>query len=64
MSICAGKTACEIYRDKKFCRKGDGRKGVCDCSHVCYPCQVGTCIVKDICPIYEALKEGGADEQA
>lgn len=55
MSMCAGKTECEIYRDKKYCRKAEDRMngydGICLCNHAILPCQVkyDRCFFSDIC---------------
>lgn len=52
MSMCAGKTMCEIYRDKKYCRKFEekqGQYGVCDCRHAILPCDVDSCYYKASC---------------
>lgn len=46
MSMCAGKTKCEIYRDKRYCRRAEertGAGGVCDCRHAIRPCEVSIC---------------------
>lgn len=42
MSFCA-RTKCDIYREKRFCRKAEEkeRSGVCDCRHAVYPCGAG-----------------------
>lgn len=56
MSMCAGKTECEIYRDKKYCRKAvdklNGYDGICyDCRHAVQPCKVGHCFFEEFCKI-------------
>lgn len=44
MSICAGRTYCEIYRDKKYCRSSNCEmNGICNCIHVVHKCEVGHC---------------------
>ena len=60
MSMCAGKTDCEIYRDKRFCRRSEVRQDeyrVCRCSHARMPCQIGSCSLTDICEQYSIMKE-------
>lgn len=54
MSTCAGKTECEIYRDKKYCRKAidklNGYDGICyACRHATYLCKVGFCPFESFC---------------
>lgn len=52
MSACAGKTYCEIYRDKKYCRKVDEKNGsdnVCNCRHAAKPCDVEKCFYEEFC---------------
>lgn len=58
MSMCAGAAECEIYRDKKFCRKAEEKqndRGQCDCRHARRACEVGPCIMENIC---QMKKEG------
>lgn len=47
MSVCAGKVLCEIYREKRFCRKaaavGEGFECV-GCRHAKRQCDIGDCI--------------------
>lgn len=51
---CAGKTLCNMYRDKKYCRTV-GQKmnddGVCDCRHAVRPCDVEAeqCFIENVC---------------
>ena len=49
MSFCAGKVYCEIYREKKYCRRGnhadEGKP--CDCRHAKFACEVEECIFAD-----------------
>lgn len=57
MSACAGKTCCEIYRDKKYCSKAGEKNGydnVCNCRHAVRPCDVGRCFYEDLCGMKEA----------
>lgn len=55
--ICSGKIFCDIYRDKKYCRK-DSRASdfkQCNCSHAVFECEVGACIMKvkqNECPYF------------
>lgn len=54
MSCCSGKTECEIYRDKKYCRKLDEKNGlnnVCNCRHAVRRCKVGNCIFDEFCKV-------------
>ncbi len=45
MSWCGGKIECEIYRDKKYCRRRDHADEFtpCDCRHAKYLCEVEEC---------------------
>lgn len=57
MSMCAGKTKCKIYRDKKYCSKSaekNGSDGVCVCRHAVRPCDVEICWYEETCHIKEA----------
>lgn len=51
MSYCGGRVCCEIYRDKKYCRRGDhADNGVpCDCRHAKWACEVDACSIADKC---------------
>lgn len=55
MSKCPGKYLCNIYRDKKYCRKREdkenGYDGVCMCRHAILPCKAeeSPCFFRDIC---------------
>ena len=54
MSMCSGKTLCDIYRDKKYCRKVEEKqdaRGICNCRHAALGCEVGKCTLEDICGI-------------
>ena len=47
MSVCAGKTKCEIYRQKKYCRKNanvDENHECVGCRHAKRQCEVGHCV--------------------
>ena len=47
MSVCAGKTKCEIYRQKKYCRKSanvDENNECVGCRHAKRQCDVGYCV--------------------
>lgn len=47
MSVCAGKTECEIYRQKKYCRKAGAAPENYECSacrHAKRQCEVGHCV--------------------
>ncbi len=49
---CVGKTECEIYRDKKYCRAVDEKKdlnGACNCNHAVRTCDVGHCSLEGFC---------------
>ena len=44
MSMCAGRTHCEIYRDKKYCHSSNcTMNNVCNCIHAVHKCEVGHC---------------------
>lgn len=44
MSTCAGRTYCEIYRDKKYCHSSNCEmNGICNCIHAVYKCEVRHC---------------------
>lgn len=48
MGMCAGKTECEIYRNKKYCSKFEEKSdvyGVCACRHALHQCEVGSCVL-------------------
>ena len=50
MSWCGGRIYCEIYRQKKYCRRGDhAEEGEpCDCRHAKFACEVEEgCIFAD-----------------
>lgn len=51
MSFCGGKVCCEIYRDKKYCRRGDHAENgePCDCRHAKWACEVDACSIADKC---------------
>ncbi len=51
MSQCAGKTICEIYRDKKYCRKENARSNdeICNCRHAVMLCEVSRCVFENTC---------------
>lgn len=52
MSACSGKTMCDIYRNKRYCRKLDEKqndRGVCDCRHAALTCKVDRCVMESIC---------------
>ena len=51
MSYCGGKVCCEIYREKKYCRKGDhaDEGKPCDCRHAKWACEVNECSLADKC---------------
>ena len=53
MSMCSGKTMCNIYRSKRYCRASDkkevGIAKMCKCVHACYPCEVDICVMQDVC---------------
>ena len=58
--MCAGKIYCDIYRDKKYCRrdhKGDYEK--CDCQHAVVQCAVGDCVFLELCPIVKERGDNG-----
>lgn len=58
MSTCAGKTCCEIYRDKKYCRKVNEKNGsdnVCNCRHAVRPCDVESCNFEAFCGMKEPM---------
>ena len=61
MSMCAGAILCDIYRDKKYCRKVDEKqdaRGRCDCRHARLTCEVGPCGMESVCDIWK--KRGAA----
>lgn len=45
MSWCGGRVCCDIYRDKRFCRKASRKDDdtPCDCRHAKYACEVNEC---------------------
>lgn len=52
MSMCSGKTLCDIYRDKKYCRKVEEKqndRGICNCRHAALTCEVGRCVMEEFC---------------
>ena len=51
MSWCGGRVYCEIYRQKKYCRRGDhAEEGKpCDCRHAKWGCEVGACSLMEKC---------------
>lgn len=51
MSWCGGRVDCEIYRQKKYCRRGDhAEEGeVCNCRHAKYTCEVEDCSLIKMC---------------
>lgn len=51
MSYCGGKVCCEIYREKRFCRRGDhaDEGEPCDCRHAKWACEVNECSLADKC---------------
>lgn len=51
MSWCGGKVCCEIYREKRFCRRGDhaDEGEPCDCRHAKWACEVGECSLMRKC---------------
>lgn len=54
MSMCAGKTYCKIYRDKKYCKKKaeENLYGECNCRHAVRKCETECgCSMHSICPI-------------
>ena len=61
MSACVGKTKCEIYRQKKYCRNGKaaGENRECvGCRHAKRQCDVGYCVfdVNGMCKAMEAMR--------
>ena len=59
MSVCAGKDHCNIYRDKKFCRRAkdlENKNGICDCRHAVPMCEVEHCPLLRICQYRRADK--------
>ncbi len=47
MSVCAGKTKCEIYRQKKYCRKTGALPENYECAgcrHAKRQCEVAHCV--------------------
>lgn len=53
--MCSGKVLCDIYRDKKYCRK-DGRESnskQCNCTHAVLTCEVEECAFADRCMIWQ-----------
>lgn len=58
MSWCGGRVCCEIYRDKKYCRRGNhaADSKPCDCRHARFACEVNECHgAGDWCPGPEAV---------
>lgn len=54
MSMCAGAIMCDIYRNKKYCRKVDEKqdnRGRCDCRHARLICEVERCGMESVCEI-------------
>lgn len=60
MSMCIGQVECEIYRDKRFCRKENakGNHQICECRHAKRLCDVGYCVFEGEC---HSRKEGESD---
>lgn len=54
MSWCGGRIYCEIYRVKKYCRRGNHADEFepCDCRHARLLCEVEDCYMKEteVCP--------------
>lgn len=58
MSVCAGKVKCEIYREKRFCRKSTAVGENCECvgcRHAKRLCDVERCVfsVNGMCKALE-----------
>lgn len=49
MSMCAGKIACEIYRDKRYCSKSTEENKECECHHAVRLCDVNECGFESVC---------------
>ena len=60
MSMCAGKIYCEMFRDKKYCRKAPERENYnkeCVCRHARKLCEVETCHFEELCKASVSLKD-------
>ena len=58
MSVCAGKTKCEIYRQKRYCRKTwvlPENYECAGCRHAKRQCDVGHCVfsINGMCKLQE-----------
>lgn len=54
--MCAGKVYCNIYRDKKYCRKEHEANGaVCDCRHSVNRCVVESCPFEINCHQFDVI---------
>lgn len=63
MSVCAGKTQCEIYRQKKYCRqeRAQGEYLECvGCRHAKRQCEIGYCVfdANGLCKLTGKVAQG------
>lgn len=51
--MCEGAVYCEMYRDKKYCRRENCRSNdECECRHAARQCEVEQCALESKCIIY------------
>lgn len=55
--MCSGKMFCDIYRDKKYCRKDNQEPNYkqCNCAHAVLKCDVEKCAFEDRCQLNRGI---------